>query len=126
MFMSFSMPMSDPKPDSVTTYSPSFRPIRSAISDELPCAMLANGPQCMKHGWPSSVWIRFGLIASLSSTVIAPAAPRSSAVIGLPPSKECATVIAPSRRRRSWMSRETARMAITSEAAVMSKPASRG
>ena len=50
---------------------------------------------CIRHGWPSSVWIRLGLIASLSSTVIAPAAPRSSAVTGLPPSKECATVIAP-------------------------------
>ena len=88
--------------------------------------MFANGPQCIKHGWPSSVWIRFGLIASLSNTAIAPAAPRSSAVIALPPSKECATVIAPSRLRRSCKSLQTARIAITSEAAVMSKPDSRG
>ena len=101
-------------------------PIRSATSELLPWAMFANGPQCMRHGWPSSVWIRFGLSASLSSTAIAPAAPRSSAVIGVPPSKECATVIAPRRRRRSCRSRATAMIAITSEAAVMSKPLSRG
>ena len=88
--------------------------------------MLANGPACIRQGWPSSVWIRLGLSASLSSTVMAPAAPRSSAVTGLPPSKEWATVIAPSRRRRSCRSRDTARIAITSEAAVMSKPDSRG
>ena len=69
-------------------------PTWSATSELLPWAMFANGPQCIRHGWPSSVWIRFGLIASLSSTAIAPAAPRSSAVTGLPPSNECATVIA--------------------------------
>ena len=45
---------------------------------------------------------------------------------GLPPSNECATVIAPSRLRKSCRSRDTARIAITSEAAVMSKPDSRG
>ncbi len=101
-------------------------PTWSATSELLPWAMLANGPQCIRQGWPSSVWIRFGLIASLSSTAIAPAAPRSSAVTGLPPSKECATVMRPSRSRRSPRSRETARMAITSEAAVMSNPDSRG
>ena len=56
--------------------------MRSATSELLPWAMFANGPQCIRHGWPSSVWIRFGLSASLSSTAIAPAAPRSSAVIG--------------------------------------------
>ena len=78
--------MSEPKPDSVTTYSPSFMPMRSATSEELPWAMLANGPQCIRHGWPSSVWIRLGLIASLSRTAIAPAAWRSSAVTGLAPS----------------------------------------
>ncbi len=88
--------------------------------------MFANGPQCIRHGCPSSVWIRLGFSASFSSTAIAPAAPRSSAVTGLPPSYECATVIAPSRWRRSCRSRDTARIAITSEAAVMSKPVSRG
>ena len=84
MSKNFSIPMSEPKPDSVTTYSPSFIPSRSAISDELPWAMLANGPACIRQGWPSRVWIRLGLIASFSSTVIAPAAPRSSAVTGSP------------------------------------------
>ena len=88
--------------------------------------MFANGPQCMSTGWPSSVCTRFGLIASLSSTVIAPAAPRSSAVIALPPSNEYAAVTRDIRWRRSWRSRETAMIAITSEAAVMSKPVSRG
>ena len=85
MLNSFSMPMSEPKPDSVITWSPSLSPIRSATSDELPCAMFANGPACIRQGWPSSVWIRFGLSASLRSTAMAPAAPRSSAVTGLPP-----------------------------------------
>ena len=48
--------------------------MRSATSELLPWAMLANGPQCTNAGWPSSVWTRFGLIVSLSRTVIAPAA----------------------------------------------------
>ena len=100
-------------------------PSRSAISDEFPWAMFANGPACMRHGCPSSVWIRFCLIASFNRTVIAPAAPRSSAVTGSP-SWEYAAVILPRRLRRSWMSRATARIAITSEAAVMSNPLSRG
>ena len=42
--------MSEPKPDSVITYSPSFWPIRSATSDELPCAMFANGPGVHQAG----------------------------------------------------------------------------
>ena len=57
---------------------------------------------------------------------IAPAAPRSSAVIALAPSNEYAAVIRPMRLRRSWRSRATAMIAITSDAAVMSKPVSRG
>ena len=88
--------------------------------------MLANGPACIRQGWPSSVWIRLGLSASFSNTAIAPAAPRSSAVTGVPPLYEWATVIAPRRWRKSRRSRDTARIAITSEAAVMSKPLSRG
>ena len=43
------------------------------------------------------------------------------AVVGMLP-----TVIAPSRRRRSWRSEATAAIAITSDAAVMSKPVWRG
>ena len=41
----------------------------------LPWAMLANGPAWTKAGPPSRVWSRFGLIASRSRTVIAPATP---------------------------------------------------
>ncbi len=100
MSMNFSMPMSDAKPDSVIRYSPSFRPSRSATIELLPCAMLANGAPCIRHGWPSSVWIRFGLIASFSTVVIAPAQRMSSAVTGLP-SYVWPIVIEPSRRRRS-------------------------
>ena len=58
--------------------------------------MFANGPQWTNAGWPSSVWTRFGLIVSFSSTVIAPAARSCSAVTGSP-SNVRATVIAPSR-----------------------------
>src|SRR5437764_971884 len=36
--------------------------------------MLANGPPCTKAGLFSSVWTRFGISASLRSTVIAPGA----------------------------------------------------
>ena len=46
--------------------------------------MFAKGPQWMNAGWPSSVWTRFGLIASLRRTVIAPAAFSCSAVTGSP------------------------------------------
>ena len=57
---------------------------RSATSELLPCAMFANGPQWTNAGWPSSVWTRFGLIVSLSSTAIEPAARSCSAVTGSP------------------------------------------
>ena len=70
--------------------------MRSATSDELPCAMFANGPQCTNAGWPSSVCTRFGMIASLSRTAIEPAQPICSAVTGSPERLK-ATVIAPSR-----------------------------
>ena len=87
--------------------------------------MFANGPQWTNAGWPSSVCTRFGLIVSFSSTAIEPARRSCSAVTGSP-SKVAPTVIAPSRARRSWRSDATATIAITSEAAVMSKPVCRG
>ena len=65
------------------------------------------------------------MIASLSRTAIEPAQPICSAVTGSP-ERLNATVIAPSRWRRSVRSRASARIAMTSEAAVMSKPVSRG
>ena len=55
----FSMPMSAPNPASVTRYPPSptsFSPILSAKMEELPWAMLANGPACTNTGVPSRVW----------------------------------------------------------------------
>ena len=82
MSMNFWKPMSEPKPASVTTASTSLSAMRSATTEELPWAMLANGPAWMKAGPPSSVWTRFGLIASRSSTVIAPATLSSSSVTG--------------------------------------------
>ena len=59
-------------------------PIWSATIDELPVAMLPNGPQWTRAGVPSRVCIRLGLMASLRMTVIEPATPRSSAVTGVP------------------------------------------
>ena len=84
MSMNFWKPMSDPKPASVHTASTSFRAMRSAMTDELPWAMFANGPAWMNAGPPSSVWTRLGFIASRMSTVIAPATLRSSSVTGSP------------------------------------------
>ncbi len=59
-------------------------PTRSATIDELPVAMLPNGPVWTSAGVFSSVCIRFGLIASRRMTAIAPATFRSSAVTGVP------------------------------------------
>ncbi len=84
MSKNFSAPMSAPKPASVQTMSLVASAIRSARIELLPWAMLANGPAWTKAGPPSRVWSRFGLMASRSRTVIAPATLRSSAVIGLP------------------------------------------
>ena len=84
MSKNFSAPMSAPKPASVQTMSLVASASRSAMIELLPWAMLANGPAWTKAGPPSSVWSRFGLIASRSRTVIAPATPRSSAVTGVP------------------------------------------
>ena len=62
----------------------SFSAIWSATMEELPCAMLANGPACTKAGVPSMVCIRLGMMVSFISTVSAPPMPRSSAVTGSP------------------------------------------
>ena len=82
MSKNFSAPMSAPNPASVQTISFVASAIRSASTELLPWAMFANGPQWTNAGPPSSVWSRFGLIASVSRTAIAPATLRSSAVIG--------------------------------------------
>ncbi len=84
MLKNRSAPMSAPKPASVIRKSPARMPIRSATTDELPCAMLPNGPACTSTGVFSSVCSRFGASASRMMTAIAPAPPMSSAVTGLP------------------------------------------
>src|SRR5512132_4252937 len=96
-------------------------PIRSATTEELPWAMLPNGPVWTSAGVFSIVCIRFGLIASLRITAIAPAVLSSSAVIGSP-SVVLPTTIRPSRSRMSRSEVASATIAITSDAAVMSKP----
>ena len=65
--------MSAPNPASVMRKSPPWMPIRSATTEELPCAMLPNGPACTSTGVFSSVCSRFGLSASRMITAIAPA-----------------------------------------------------
>ena len=58
--------------------------MRCASTLLVPCAMLANGPQCTIAGAPSLVCTRFGISASFSSTIIGPTAFRSAAVTGWP------------------------------------------
>mmetsp|Transcript_10753 Transcript_10753/g.25326 ORF Transcript_10753/g.25326 Transcript_10753/m.25326 type:complete len:377 (+) Transcript_10753:521-1651(+) len=123
----FSPPMSDPKPASVSTYPSlptSLRAIRSATTDELPCAMLAKGPQCTRAGVPSSVCIVVGMSASISSTQSAPVMPKSSAVSGSP-EREKQAIMRPRRARRSGRSVARASTAMISEATVILKPLSR-
>ena len=77
MLKNRSAPMSAPNPASVMRKSPVWMPMRSAITDELPWAMLPKGPAWTSTGVFSRVWRRFGLMASRMITVMAPAA-RSS------------------------------------------------
>ena len=120
-----SAPMSAPNPASVMRNSPAWIPIRSATTDEFPCAMLPKGPAWTSTGVFSRVWSRLGLMASRMMTVIAPAAFSCSAVTGSP-AAVYPTTIRPMRRRRSRSDVESASTAMTSEAAVMSNPVSRG
>ncbi len=87
--------------------------------------MLANGPPWMNAGVFSSVCTRFGASASFKSTLIGPAACRSAACTGARP-RVWPTTIRPRRASRSFRSRARQKIAITSEATVMSKPSSRG
>ncbi len=120
-----SAPISAPKPASVKRKSPVCIPIWSAIIDEFPVAIFPNGPQCTRAGVPSSVCIKFGFIASFKRTVIAPATSISSAVIGFI-SLSYPTTIRPILFLKSSSEVHKANAAITSEAAVMSNPVSRG
>ena len=121
MLKNFSAPMSAPKPASVMRKSVVWMPMRSPTTEELPWAMFPNGPAWTMAGVFSSVWSRLGLIASRMMTVIAPPAPSASAVIGSP-WRVYATTMRSSRCRRSWRDVARASTAITSDAAVMSKP----
>ena len=62
-----SAPMSAPNPASVTRKSPIRMPTWSATTEELPVAMLPNGPACTRTGPCSSVCRRLGLTASRMS-----------------------------------------------------------
>ena len=124
MSMNFSAPRSAPNPASVTTKSASFRAVRVAVTLLQPCAMFAKGPPWTNAKLFSSVWTRLGLMASFSSAAIAPSALRSRARTGsrflVKP-----TTISPSRVLRSLNESARHKIAMTSEAAVISKPSSR-
>mmetsp|Transcript_10771 Transcript_10771/g.19016 ORF Transcript_10771/g.19016 Transcript_10771/m.19016 type:complete len:250 (+) Transcript_10771:816-1565(+) len=133
MLKNFSIPMSAPNPASVTQKpsSPaSESAIWSAMIELFPCAMLANGPQCTKHGVFSMVCINDGITASARRTAHAPATPRSSVVTGSP-FLDIATTILPRRSRRSCSADLegecliSAKAAMISEATAMSKPVRR-
>ena len=87
--------------------------------------MFANGPPWMIAGVPSIVCTRFGLTASFNSAAIAPCAFKSRAKIGFR-SRVMPMKISPSRFFRSARLSERHRIAMISDAAVMSKPVSRG
>mmetsp|Transcript_35569 Transcript_35569/g.39648 ORF Transcript_35569/g.39648 Transcript_35569/m.39648 type:complete len:286 (-) Transcript_35569:734-1591(-) len=124
MLKNFSIPMSAPKPASVTQNPSgpiSLRAIWSATTELFPVAILANGPACTRTGVLSTVCISVGIMASFINTVNAPPQPRSSAVTGSP-CREYPTTIAPSFSRRSFRSFANANTAITSDATVISNP----
>ena len=101
-------------------------PSRVAITELQPCAMLANGPPWTSAGVPSSVCTRLGCkrVAQqhrhgAAGLEVGGASPRGRRAAPRPS-------IRPSRACRSARSRARQKTAITSEAAVMSKPSSRG
>ena len=125
MSKNFSAPRSAPNPASVTTMSPSLSPARVAISELQPWAMLAKGPPWMNAGVPPSVCTRLGCSASRMRTVIALSAPMSRQRTGSR-ARVYPMMMLPSRRFRSARSRARQKIAMTSDAAVIMKPSSRG
>ncbi len=97
-----------------------------ASTELQPWAMLANGPPCTNTGLFSRVWTRFGFTASFSTATMAPAALSWAAVTGLRSPRVEATMMLLIRRSRSLTEVDRHRMAMISEATVMSKPSSRG
>ncbi len=116
----FSAPRSAPNPASVTTMSASLSPAFVALTLLQPWAIFANGPPCTIAGVCSSVWIRFGFTASFNSAAIAPAAFKSPAVTGSPPNVY-ATIMLERRRFKSAISSARQRIAIISDATVITK-----
>ena len=116
----FSAPRSAPKPASVTAMSPSFSAKRVACTELQPWAMFANGPPCTRAMLCSRVWMMFGLMASFRSAAMEPTACRSAAVTGLP-STSYATMMRARRFLRSSMSSARQRIAMISDATVMTK-----
>ncbi len=101
-------------------------PSRVAMTELQPWAILAKGPPWTKAGLFSSVCTRFGCIASFNRTVIAPSALMSRAVHRASCRGYRPMTMSPSRFCRSSRSLDRHRIAMTSEATVMSKPVSRG
>ena len=126
MSMNFSIPMSEPKPDSVITYSPSFRP--EQVGDQGGVAVGDVGERAGVH--------QAGLALQRLDQVRLDRVleqhrhrPGRAEVLGghrLAVARVGGGDPARAAARRSWRSRATARTAITSEAAVMSNPLSRG
>mmetsp|Transcript_368 Transcript_368/g.1398 ORF Transcript_368/g.1398 Transcript_368/m.1398 type:complete len:205 (+) Transcript_368:963-1577(+) len=91
------------------------------MMDELPLAMLANGPACTSTGVASRVCINVGLMASRMRAINAPVTPKSSHVTGVP-SRAGPTTMFPRRFSMSASEVVIAKTAMISEATVMSKP----
>ena len=119
--MNFSPPRSKANPASVTAKSACARAMRVASTLLQPCAMFANGPPCRNAGTPSMLCTRFGIKASRSNAMSAPVTRNSFAKTGSPSGVKPVTMRS-SRARRSARFSLKQRIAMTSEAAVMSNP----
>ena len=118
--MNFSAPRSAPNPASVIVISDNFNANFVACTLLHPCAIFANGPPCTKAGVCSNVWIIFGFKASFNNAAIAPTAFKSLAVTGSR-SILYATMIFPKRSFKSAMSFARQRIAMISDATVITK-----
>src|SRR3989449_863487 len=124
MSKNFSAPKSAPNPASVRTTTHRVRASLVATTELQPWAMFPNDPQWMKAGPPSSVWTKLGLIASLSSSVMAPWAFRSLARTGFL-SGVSPTMMRARRCSRSSMPVASALMAMISEPGMITNRSSR-
>ena len=90
-----------------------------------PCAMFAKGPPCIKQGVCSKVCTKFGFIASFNKTAILPSAFKSLAYTGSPFLLYPITIF-PTLFFKSFKSFDKHKIAIISEATVISNESSRG